>query len=143
MFSINLGPPEGQMKEITVKQAAIKKRGWKRPIDIDFELVNKLCSILCTGEEIAHIIGVDYDTLNGAIKRNFKMAFPEYFGLHSAGAKASLRRMQWRTAEEGNPTMQIWLGKQYLGQKDKSDLSSEDGSMRPTRIEIVAPNSQD
>jgi hypothetical protein len=27
--------------------------------------------------------------------------------------------MQWKTAEAGNPTMQIWMGKQYLGQQDK------------------------
>lgn len=33
-------------------------------------------------------------------------------------AKCSLRRMQFKSAEAGNVTMQIWLGKQLLGQKD-------------------------
>jgi hypothetical protein len=34
-------------------------------------------------------------------------------------AKASLRRFQWKSAAGGNVTMQIWLGKQLLGQTDK------------------------
>lgn len=36
-----------------------------------------------------------------------------------ADGRSSLRRMQFQTAEKGNPTMQIWLGKQLLGQRDK------------------------
>jgi hypothetical protein len=32
--------------------------------------------------------------------------------------KSSLRRLQWKAALGGNITMQIWLGKQYLGQRD-------------------------
>ncbi len=36
----------------------------------------------------------------------------------------SLRRKQWRAAEEGNTTMLVWLGKQYLGQKDKSEMNA-------------------
>lgn len=36
--------------------------------------------------------------------------------------KASLRRMQFKSAEDGNVTMQIWLGKQMLGQRDKSEI---------------------
>jgi len=34
----------------------------------------------------------------------------------------SLRRAQIKTALDGNPTMQIWLGKQYLGQHDKIEI---------------------
>ena len=38
--------------------------------------------------------------------------------------KASLRRTQFRMAET-SAAMAIWLGKQYLGQKDKSELSGD------------------
>lgn len=34
----------------------------------------------------------------------------------------SLRRMQYRAACAGDRTILIWLGKQYLGQRDKQDL---------------------
>ena len=29
--------------------------------------------------------------------------------------------MQWSAAENGNSTMLVWLGKQYLNQKDKQE----------------------
>ena len=35
----------------------------------------------------------------------------------------SLRRAQWKSAKSGNVTMQIWLGKQWLGQKEQSEVS--------------------
>ena len=31
--------------------------------------------------------------------------------------------MQWRSAEKGSVPMQIWLGKQVLGQTDKQELT--------------------
>ena len=91
-------------------------------IEIDFEMVNKLCKIQCTGEEIASMLGISYDTLALRIKTEFKMSFTEYYKKESAGGKASLRRLQWKAAENGNPTMLVWLGKQYLKQKDKHEL---------------------
>ena len=29
--------------------------------------------------------------------------------------------MQWQAAEGGNTSILIWLGKQYIGQKDKAE----------------------
>ena|SRR5688572_20809879 len=37
--------------------------------------------------------------------------------------KISLRRQQWKRGEAGNVTMLIWLGKQWLGQTDKTDMN--------------------
>ena len=59
-------------------------------------------------------------TLNGWCKRTYKKGFSEVFKIKRQGGKASLRRTQWHLAES-NPTMAIWLGKQYLGQKDKPE----------------------
>jgi len=36
-------------------------------------------------------------------------------------AKIALRRMQWQAATSGNVTMQIWLGKNMLGQSSTQD----------------------
>lgn len=101
-----------------------------RPIiTIDYEVVDKLCHIQCTGEEIASVLRIDYDTLQRAVKRDKKMSFTEYFKQKANGGKASLRRMQWKAAESGNTTMLIWLGKQMLNQSDKSqtELTGKDG----------------
>ena len=54
--------------------------------------------------------------------------------------RASLRRMQYVAAKKGNATMQIWLGKQYLGQKDKQEIEHS-GEIDQTLI-ILPANSR-
>lgn len=39
----------------------------------------------------------------------------------------SLRRTQFKLAEK-NPTMAIWLGKQYLGQRDNIEVEHKDNN---------------
>lgn len=88
---------------------------------IDYELVEKLAYIQCTQEEIATILGVSTKTL----QRD-----KEFCRIYKSGmenGKMSLRRLQWKGAEEGNNTMLIWLGKQYLGQTDKQELAHSGG----------------
>ena len=48
----------------------------------------------------------------------------------------SVRRMQYRSAEEGNATMLIWLGKQYLDQKDKQEVDNK-GAVPVTIVDDV------
>ena len=104
-----------------------RKKTGRPKIKIDFATVDKLCSIQCTGEEIASILNVDYDTLNARIKEKFGKSFSDYFESKRGTGKASLRRLQWKAAEDGNATMLIWLGKQYLGQRDKQDIDHSGG----------------
>lgn len=47
---------------------------------------------------------------------------PVTFAEKRKTGKISLRRMQWRLAEK-NATMAIFLGKQYLGQRDNVDVN--------------------
>ena len=88
-------------------------------IEINWTTVNNMCAIHCTGEEIASVIGVSYDTIERRVKSEFNMSFAEYIKKHSASGKTSLRRKQYEVAMKGNTTMLVWLGKQYLGQTDK------------------------
>ena len=44
----------------------------------------------------------------------------------------SLRRQQFKSAEAGNVTMQIWLGKQYLGQTDKVEENNINVTLEST-----------
>lgn len=118
----------------------IKNKGGRPEAIINWDLVENLCAIKCTGEEIAAIIDVDYDTLTKHIKKKYELSFSEYFEQKSAAGNMSLRRAQYQTATvANNPTMQIWLGQQWLGQRNSKDidLSSRDGSMTPTAIERV------
>ena len=88
-----------------------KKKAGRKKIEIDYELVEKLAHIFCTKDEIAVILDVDRTTLIRDEK--FSLAYEK----GREGGKMSLRRMQIKLAEK-NSTMAIWLGKQYLGQRD-------------------------
>jgi hypothetical protein len=111
------------------------KRGSPK-IEIDVKLVQKLCEIQCTAEEIASVLGVSYDTLIRRIKELNYSNFAEFYKRHSQIGKASLRRLQWQNAVKGNVTMQIWLGKQNLGQSEKSEHQPPQ-LMLPEEKEII------
>ena len=83
---------------------------------IDYEIVEKLASIMCTQEEIAHFLDISVRTLQR------DDTFNELYRKGIDKGKMSLRRNQFKSAEAGNTTMLIWLGKQYLGQSDKKDI---------------------
>jgi len=96
-----------------------------RPIDL--KLLEDLARIQCTDGEMAAILGF---TREGFHKR--KQRDPELVRIIEKGkdeGQSSLRRLQWKNAMGGNTTMQIWLGKQYLGQRDmhSTELTGAEG----------------
>lgn len=91
-----------------------------RPLkEINWEQVDKLCAIQCTGVEIANFLEVSVDTLTRRCKELHGVTFAEYFEQKRGSGRISLRRKQFEVAQGGNVTMLIWLGKQYLDQSDK------------------------
>lgn len=97
--------------------------------DKEWATIEAAAKIHCTGEEIAAMMGVNYETLDRRIKEEKQMLTVEYLKKHASTGKASLRRMQWKSAEAGSVPMLIWLGKQNLGQTDKQEtqLTGADG----------------
>lgn len=77
----------------------------------DYDLMQNLAHIFCTQEEIASVFNCDIRTLtkNPEFMRRYKLGREQ--------GKQSLRRMQYKLAEK-NVAMALWLGKQYLGQRD-------------------------
>ena len=94
-----------------------KKKTGRPPKDIDRTEFEKLCSMQCTEEELCGFFGVTDKTLTAWCRRTYGQAFSDVFREKRLGGRASLRRRQWQLAES-NPTLSIWLGKQYLGQSD-------------------------
>lgn len=86
---------------------------------IDYDQVYELASIMCTQTEIASVLGCSVRTL----QRDEK--FKEVFESGIESGKTSLRRAQYKTAMNGNVTMLIWLGKQYLDQKEPEKDDTE------------------
>ena len=100
------------------------KRG--RPLaEIDIEEFEKLCELQCTKEEICGWFKISDKTLDAWCKRIYKQNFSAVFQQKRSGGKISLRRKQWRLADN-NANMAIWLGKQYLGQKDQPEEGDTD-----------------
>jgi hypothetical protein len=80
--------------------------------------VYKLAELGCTNKEIAEWFMIKEDTLN--------YNFCDFLTKARAGMKRRLRSVQIATALNGNATLLIWLGKQYLGQSDNPGSSQED-----------------
>jgi hypothetical protein len=78
---------------------------------IDEKQVEQMAAIGCSEKEIGLLLGCSDDLLErrfaGALKKG------------RARRNQNLRKLQYEAAKAGNVTMQIWLGKQFLGQKDK------------------------
>lgn len=89
--------------------------------EVDLLKAQQLANLMCTGEEIAAVLEVDYDTLVSRIEEQ-GLTFSEWYKKAASEAKASLRRQQWLAAKDGNVTMLIWLGKNMLGQTDKQEI---------------------
>ena len=79
--------------------------------NIDKEEIYKLASYGCTNVEIADFYGCDESLIRKSYSENLTKG--------RANVKIRLRQLQWDSAEAGNVTMQIFLGKNILGQKDR------------------------
>lgn len=89
-------------------------------IEINKEEFEKLCALLCSEEEIASWFDVSVDTLCRWCKREYSVTFAEIYKTKSEKGRIALRRYQFKLAEK-YPAMAIFLGKQYLGQRDNVD----------------------
>ena len=96
----------------------VKRQGAGRPkIIVDIEILKNLASIGCPDYEIASVLNVSARTL----KRNYAEIIEQY----KEKGKASLRKKMWdKAVKKDNTHMQIWLSKNYLGMKDRTQTES-------------------
>lgn len=95
-------------------EVAETKRGRPKKT-IDYEAVERLAGIMCTQEEIANYLDLSVRTL----LRDERFCHIYKKGIDDG--RMSIRRQQYKSAQGGNVTMQIWLGKQYLNQRDRNE----------------------
>lgn len=104
------------------KKESEKKSKAGRPIkEIKQKQFEELCHIQCTENEICNILDVGIDKLLSWCMETYNDNFSNVYKKFSDGGKMSLRRTQLRLAET-NASMAIFLGKQYLGQRDNVDV---------------------
>ena len=101
-----------------------KKKMGRPEIPIDKGAFESLCGLMCTEEDIADFFKCSVDTVNRWCGRNYKdengkpMTFADTYKRLSTVGRVSLRRWMFKSAEEGNVTMQIFLGKSILGMRE-------------------------
>lgn len=106
--------------------------------EIDQKQFENLCGLQCTLDEFCGWFNVTDKTLDSWCKRTYGKHFSEVFREKRGTGKISLRRSQFQLAQT-NATMAIWLGKQYLGQRDQIettvaiDKAKEDALSRSLR----------
>lgn len=104
------------------------------PKEFSREVFEGLCSIMCTEEEICRVLRTTDKTLNNWCKRTYKVDFSEAYKRFSCQGKMTLRRYQFKLAQK-SPAMAIFLGKNYLGQRD--NLEHEDNAALDKLDEIL------
>jgi len=95
-----------------------KRQGAGRPkIVVDIEILKNLASIGCPDYEIASVLNVSAKTL----RRNYA----DIIDQSKEKGKASLRKKMFDKAiKKDNTHMQIWLSKNYLGMKDRTQTET-------------------
>jgi hypothetical protein len=91
----------------------LKVRGKRKgnELVLDESLIFDLARIHCNRKEMSVIMGCSEDTLLRKHASIIEKGMSE--------GKESLRRKQWELAMKGNVQMLIWVGKQWLGQRDR------------------------
>ena len=102
------GPKPKQLKAVEVFGYEVG-RGLRKKV-VTPEDVYKLAALGCTDSEIARWFDIAETTL--------KTNFSEIMAKGREDVKMALRQAQLKLALSGNAVMQIWLGKNLLGQSD-------------------------
>jgi len=110
--------------------AATKKDKPKKPvgrprIELDPKQAKIFGYFRATYQTMAEQIGCSHDTIQREMDRE-NSDFASEYKKGFAAMKMKLSEAQVKTAiDEHNPTLLVWLGKQYLGQKDVPDSGNE------------------
>ncbi len=109
-------------------------------IEVNWTEFDKLCAMQCSLVEIAGWFDCSEDTIERRVKETHGITFAEYFAQKRGKGKIALRRKQYEVAISGNVSMLIWLGKNYLNQADKQEISGN--AENPITIQYADEDSQ-
>ena len=126
------------------------RKGGRPRVEIDMDLLAGLARIHCTREECATVLGVSESTIARRLQEETGEGFDRFYKKHGAEGRVSLRRAQFDLAigdpDNGippHPTMLIWLGKQWLGQRDTQALNLADADGKRIVFKVVIPGVTD
>lgn len=106
--------------------------------NIDWNKVDRLLEAGCLTTEIAAHFGIARDSLYKRCRADHNCDFSTYSQQKKAKGESLLRAVQFKSAMDGNTTMQVWLGKQRLGQRDKPKEEQENDEFVKKLAQTIA-----
>jgi hypothetical protein len=114
-------------------QGGLRAGAGRKAVSIDLVELQKLCTLQCTHEEIAAWFNCSVRTIEKYSKRP---EFAEVMARGRAKGRISVRRAQMKLLDSGNAAMGIWLGKQFLGQRDVTPVELSGASGKPLQLSL-------
>lgn len=111
-----------------------------KKVVIDWDRVDYLLRAGCSGAGISGLLGIHENTLYGRCLKERKVGFMALSQQKKAEGNSLLEEKQFETAMSGDKTMLIWLGKQRLGQTEKSDVNQ---TIKQVEVQWIDTNDSD
>lgn len=113
----------------TEKTKETKKKAGRKPIELDCEQFEKLVGLGCTAKEICWWFmsstggkQITIDTLSRWCERTYNMNFADYKAEYGGIQRNFEIRQNQLELSKHSAAMAIFLGKNYLGQRDTTEI---------------------
>lgn len=116
-----------RLKRIVPENMGKRSRISKEFVDANSEQVMKLAQLGCTDKEISHVIDMCETTL--------EVRFRKALDIGRSHLRQAIRKAQIQLAVgEKNPTMLVWLGKNYLSQREPKQKFEHSGDITVEKV---------
>lgn len=110
-------------------------------IQIDKDAFESLCAILCTEKEMAAHFGCTVAELKRWVRATYGAPYKKVYDRLSEAGRIAIRRSQLELARTSAP-MAMWLGKQYLNQRDPDRQQPQQAPEKPAQAAAPSEGAQ-
>jgi len=107
--------------------------------EIDWKKVDVMLEAHCNGTEVAAQFDMHPETFYDRVRAEFNIGFTEYMQQKRCKGKSNLRAKQYQQAMTGCKTLLIWLGRNWLAQREEPKEDKEfDGKLSNLLDKLLA-----
>ena len=130
--------PKAKNQKTTQSDEPAVNKGGRPKSEIDWKRLDDILSFGASMIDCEEIIGVSESTVRRAIQKKHGGSFERYRSKKMSKMRLNLLQKQYSLAiENNNVTLLIWLGKNLLGQTDKTEQI--DAQTKPIKLIIERP----
>ncbi len=111
-----------------------KSNAGRKKFVIDWDKVDNSLRAGSNGVQVAAMLGVHPETLYDRCQEDKKTNFSEYLQQKRQEGNDVLFGLQYKLAKEGDRGMLIWLGKNYLGQREPKSQVEHTGGLTVQKV---------